>query len=151
MDRVSVFGSVLTDVPPLRQGVVHVVKTGNTCALLFILGLNSVTVITVSQIYIQLTGNIESVELCHCHCLSGVSNLAWWRIFREIPCFSPFNIGTLFRCVLGQSTLSSHASLDSGVNQYLVGQRWQCVRLVPSAEMAVSVVCSKKGVEMTHE
>ena len=39
-------------------------------------------------------------------------------------------------------------SLDSGVNEYLVGQRWQCVRLVPSAEMAASAVCSKKGVEM---
>ena len=45
----------------------------------------------------------------------------------------------------------SHASLDSGVNEYLVGQRWQCVRLVPIAEMAASDVCSKKGVEMVHE
>ena len=37
--------------------------------------------------------------------------------FREILCFSPLNIGTLFRCcVLGQDTLPSHASLDSGVN-----------------------------------
>ena len=44
-------------------------------------------------------------------------------------------MGTLFRCcVLGQGTLPSHALLDSGVNEYLVGQRWQCVRLVPSAE-----------------
>ena len=41
--------------------------------------------------------------------------------------------------------------LDSGVNEYLVGQRWQCVRLVPSAEKAASAVCSKKGVEMVHE
>ena len=58
----------------------------------------------------------------------------------------------VFRCcVLGQDTLPSHASLDSGVNEYLVGQRWQCVRLVPSAEMAASAVCSKKGVEMVHE
>ena len=65
---------------------------------------------------------------------------------------SPLNIGTLFRCcVLGQDTLPSHASLDSGGNEYLVGQRWQCVRLVPSAEMAASAVCSKKGVEMVHE
>ena len=46
--------------------------------------------------------------------------------FREISRFSPLNIGALFRCcVLGQSTL---ASLDSGVNEYLVGQRWQCVQ-----------------------
>ena len=43
------------------------------------------------------------------------------------------------------------ASLDSGVNEYLVGQRWQCVRLVPSAEMAASAVCSKKGVKMVHD
>ena len=54
-------------------------------------------------------------------------------------------------CPWTKSTLPSHASLDSGVNEYLVGQRWQCVRLVPSAEMAVSVVCSKEGVEIAHE
>ena len=82
----------------------------------------------------------------------AVSNPAWCRIFREISCFSPLNIGTLFRCcVLGQDTLPWYASLDSGVNEYLVGQSWQCVRLVPSAEMAASAVCSKKGVEMVHE
>ena len=77
----------------------------------------------------------------------AVSNPAWCRIFREILSFSPLNIGTLFRCccVLGQDTLLSHASFDSGKNEYLVGQRWQCVRLVPSAEMAASAVCSKKG------
>ena len=47
----------------------------------------------------------------------AVSNPAWCRIFREILCFSPLNIGPLFRCcVLGQGTLPSHASLDSGVN-----------------------------------
>ena len=58
----------------------------------------------------------------------------------------------MFRCcVLGQDNLPSHASLDSGVNEYLVGQRWQYVRLVPSAEMAASAVCSNKGVEMVHE
>ena len=82
----------------------------------------------------------------------AVSNPAWCRIFREILCFSPLNIGTSFRCcVLWQDTLPSHASLDSGVNEYLVGQRWQCVWLVPSAEMAASAVCSKKRVEMVHE
>ena len=82
----------------------------------------------------------------------AVSNPAWCRIFREISCFSPHNILTLFRCcVLGQDTSPSHASLDSGVNEYLVGQRWQCVRLVPSAEMAASAVCSKKEVKMVDE
>ena len=45
--------------------------------------------------------------------------------------------------VFGQDILPAHASLDSGVYEYLVGQRWQCVRLVPnSAEMAASAVCS---------
>ena len=35
----------------------------------------------------------------------AVSNLAWCRIFKEISCFPPLNIGTLFRCfVLGQGT-----------------------------------------------
>ena len=57
-----------------------------------------------------------------------VSNPAWCRIFR-IFFFSPLNIGTLFRFgVLGQDTLPSHASLDASVNEYLIGQRWQCVR-----------------------
>ena len=55
-------------------------------------------------------------------------------------------IETSFRCcVLGQGTLPSHTSLDSGVNEYLVGQRLQWVGLVPGAEMAASAVCSKKG------
>ena len=79
----------------------------------------------------------------------AASHPAWCRIFREISWFSLPNVGTLFRCcVLGQGTLPSHALL---VNEYLVRQRWQCVRLVPSAEMAASAVCSKKGVEMVHE
>ena len=90
------------------------------------------------------TQSFANVTACR-----AVSNPAWCRIFREISCFSPLNSGPLFRCsVLGQGTLPSHASIDSGVNEYLVGQRWQCVRLVPSAEMAASAVCSKKGVEM---
>ena len=77
----------------------------------------------------------------------AVTNPAWCSIFREISCFPPLNMGALFRwCVLGQGTL-----LDSGVNKYLVGLKWQCVRLVPSAEMAASAVSSKKGVEMVHE
>ena len=81
----------------------------------------------------------------------AVSNPAWCRIFREISCFSSLNIGIIFRCcVLGQGTLPSNDSLDSGVNEYLVGQRCKCVRLVPSAEMAASVI-SKKGVKMVHE
>ena len=93
------------------------------------------------------TRSFANVTACR-----AVSNPAWCRIFREISCFSPVYIGTLFRCcVLGQGTLPSHASLDSGENKYLAGQRWQCVRLVPSPEMAASAVYSKKGVEMVHE
>ena len=68
-------------------------------------------------------------------CRAASNPTSWGRIFREISCFSPLNIGTLFQCcVLGQGTLPSHASLDSGVNKYLVRQRWQCVQLVPSTE-----------------
>ena len=67
----------------------------------------------------------------------AVSNPAWCRIFREISCFSPLNSGTLCRfCVLGEGTSPSHALLDSGVNEYLIGQSWQCVPLFLSAEMA---------------
>ena len=50
-------------------------------------------------------------------------------------------------CVLGHGSSSSNASRDSGENEYLVGQRWQYVRLVPSAEMAASAVCSKRGLK----
>ena len=76
----------------------------------------------------------------------AVSNPAWYRIFEEISCFSNPNIVDIkIRCcVLGRDTLPAHASLDSGVSECLAGQRWQCVRLVPGAEMAASAVCSKK-------
>ena len=61
----------------------------------------------------------------------AVSNPAWCRIFREISCFSPLNIGTFFFDVvsLGKA-LYPHmphlTSLDMAdlLNQYLVGQRW---------------------------
>ena len=64
LDRVSIFGLVLPDVPPLRQGVMHVVKKLSChrfCALLFALGVNSVTV-DQGLSNIQLTRNIEHVE-----------------------------------------------------------------------------------------
>ena len=68
----------------------------------------------------------RSADVAACR---AVSNPAWCRIFREISCFSPLNLGTLLRCcVLGQGTSPSNASLDSGENEYPVGQRWQCVR-----------------------
>ena len=63
----------------------------------------------------------RSADVAACR---AVSNAAWCRIFREISCFSPLNIRTVFRCcVLGQGTLPSHASLDSAVNEYLVERR----------------------------
>ena len=65
--------------------------------------------------------------------------------------FLPSQTWGIISIFLGQGTLPSYASLNSGVNEYLVGQRWQFVRLVSSAEMAASAVCSKKGVEMVHE
>ena len=81
---------------------------------------------------------------------SAVSNLAWCGIFREISCFFPLNIGTLFQCcVLGQGTQPSNASLDSGENEYLVGQRWQCVQ-VQCAEMPAGLYAAT-GDEMTHK
>ena len=68
----------------------------------------------------------RSADVAACR---AVLNPAWCRIFREIPCFSPLNLGTLLRCcVLGHGTSPSNASLDAGENEYLVGQIWQCVR-----------------------
>ena len=59
----------------------------------------------------------------------SLRNPAWCRLFREISYSSPLKIGTLFRCcALGKGSLPSHASLDLSVNEYLVGQRWPCVR-----------------------
>ena len=78
----------------------------------------------------------------------AVSNPAWCSIFREISCFSPLNLGTLLRCcVLGQGTSPSNASLDSGENEYLVGQRWQCVQCAETAAGLYDL----RGVEMAHE
>ena len=71
--------------------------------------------------------------------------------FSEEYHVSPLSILGHRCCVLGQDTLPSHALLNSGVYEYLVGQRWRCVRLVPSAEMAACAVCSKKRVEMVHK
>ena len=43
------------------------------------------------------------------HSIWFSSNPAWFRIFREILCFSPLNLGTLLRCcVLGQGTSPSN-------------------------------------------
>ena len=65
-------------------------------------------------------------------------------------CFSPLNLGTLFRgCVIGQGTSPSNASLDSCENDYL-RQRRQCVRLVQCVEMAAGLY-ALHGVEMAHE
>ena len=63
-------------------------------------------------------------------------------------------LSTLGHCfdvgVLGHVTLLSYASLDSDVNEYLIGQRWQCLRLVQCAEMSAGLY-ARRGVEMVHE
>ena len=41
--------------------------------------------------------------------------------------------------VLGQGTSPFNASLDSGENEYLIGQRWQCVRSVQCDETAAGL------------
>ena len=56
----------------------------------------------------------------------AVSNLAWSRFFREIDVSALSILGHCF--VLGQGTSPSNASLDLSENEYLVGQKWQCVR-----------------------
>ena len=55
--------------------------------------------------------NFANVTACR-----AVSNPAW--IFRDISCFSPLNIGTLFRfCVIRQCTSPLNATLDLGENE----------------------------------
>ena len=46
-------------------------------------------------------------------------NPAWCRIFREITCYTLSILGHCFDAV---SLGKAHASIDSGVNEYLVGQ-----------------------------
>ena len=51
-------------------------------------------------------------KLCALAASRAISCSAWCRIFREISCFSPLNIGLMFRCCfLGQGTSPSNASL----------------------------------------
>ena len=65
--------------------------------------------------------------------------------------FIPSQRCTLVRyCVLGQDTSHSRVSLHSGVNEYLVGQIWQCVQEVPSAKMAAGLY-AHRGVKTAHE
>ena len=70
--------------------------------------------------------NGQNAELCQCRCLPcGFESLLVRDFQRNI---SPLNIGTLLRCcVLGKGTTPSNTLLDSDENDYLVGQRWQCV------------------------
>ena len=63
----------------------------------------------------------RSVDVAACRAVLGAG-------FSEKYHVSPLS-GTLLRCcVLGHDTSPSNASLDSDENEYLVGQRWQCVR-----------------------
>ena len=69
---------------------------------------------------------LKSKPTTKCHHIFIYSNMG---IAAAILILERMNIGTLLRCcVLGQSTSPSNASLDSGENEYLVGQRWQYVR-----------------------
>ena len=60
----------------------------------------------------------------------AVSNTAWRRIIRKshvshlLVLGHYFDVVSLVKDFQGFST--SSASLDSGENEYLVGQRWQC-------------------------
>ena len=45
---------------------------------------------------------------------------------------------------LGKALYPHYASLDTSVNEYLVRQRWKCVRLVLSAEMAAVLHAPKR-------
>ena len=54
----------------------------------------------------------RSADVAACR---AVLNPAWCKIFREISCFSPLNLGTLLKCcVIGRDTPPSNALLDSG-------------------------------------
>ena len=50
--------------------------------------------------------NFVNVAACR-----DVSNRAWCRIFREISCFSPLNISTLFRCCAMLCSWARHLTL----------------------------------------
>ena len=52
-------------------------------------------------------------------------------------------------CSWTRHFIPSHVSLDSGVIEYLVRQRWQCVRYVQCAEMAAGLY-ALRGVEMAQ-
>ena len=81
----------------------------------------------------------------------AVSNPAWCRIFWEISCISPLNLDIILRCcVLGEGTLPSSASLDSGDNEYLLRQILQCVREVQCAELATGLH-ARREVEIAHK
>ena len=86
----------------------------------------------------------RSADVAACR---AVSNPAWCRIFREISCFSPLNLGTLLGCCV---PLKCSTSFDLGENEYMVGKRRQCVRYVQCAKTAAGLY-ALSGVEMAHE
>ena len=60
--------------------------------------------------------------------MKNITSIVIWGTYGGYIFYSIY-LGTLLRCcVLSQGTSPSNASLDSGENEYLVGQRWQCVR-----------------------
>ena len=63
--------------------------------------------------------------------------------FNVGPTFSPLNSATLLnQCVLRQGTLPSTASLHSGVNEYLVGQRRQLLYDNPASTKHLNNICT---------
>ena len=70
----------------------------------------------------------------------------------------PLNLGTLLRrCVLGQGTSPTNASLDSGENENLVGQIWQCLydklnapKRLLTDDMSLDFISDYKPVPLSH-
>ena len=90
------------------------------------------------------------MELFRCHCLPFRFRIPLGAGFSEKYHISPLSIWDIVSCVLGQGTSPLNASLDSGENEHLIGQRWQWVRNVQCTEMAAGLY-ALRGVEMAHE
>ena len=77
----------------------------------------------------MLTNIISAIFNCYIHFIYPLSDPPGGRFSEKYIMFLPsqrWDTVSMF-FVHGQDTLPSHAPLDSGVNEYLVGQRWQCV------------------------
>ena len=76
------------------------------------------------------------------------SNPAWGRIFREISCFSPLNLGIFFRyCVLGQGDSAPNASLEMITR----GDRDDMCTISSKSWNSCRVVCSPGSWNVTRK